>query len=85
MIEQQIQRMIVTAEILFRRNQLVNRLVAVTTETNRFVHLLPREVFPEPLVAVAGARNQMVLGSALPGEATTEFAGPGHEEVRGEN
>ncbi|MCH7728309.1 MAG: hypothetical protein IH991_17795 [Planctomycetes bacterium] len=40
---------------------------------DRFVHLLPSELLLEPLVAVAGARDQMVLGRATLGDSTAEI------------
>ena len=70
---QPLDRVVVSAKVLLGRDELVNCPMAVSAKIDRFVHLLPSELLLEPFVAVAGARNQMVLGRATLGDSTAEI------------
>ena len=53
------------AEFFFFWHELVDGVVAVAAERNRFSHLLASEVLLKPLVAMAHSRNQMVFGGSF--------------------
>lgn len=52
-------------EFLFSGHELVNSVVTVATQRDRFAHLFAREILLEPFVAVAHSRNQMMLRRAF--------------------
>ena len=46
--------------------------MTVTTQRDRFLHLLPREILLEPFVAMASPRNQMMFRRPFLGNATAK-------------
>jgi hypothetical protein len=64
----------VSTELFFAWNELVDCLVAVVAQVDGFVHLVAAKAFLEPLVAVAGAGNQMVFVSSPFSKPPAQFA-----------
>ena len=62
---EQFECVVVPAKVFFFRLKFVDGVVAVATQWDRFLHLLPREVLLEPFIVVARARNQVMLGGTL--------------------
>ena len=59
------ERVVVTTEVFFFGLEFVDCVVAVTAERDRFLHLIASEVFLEPLIAMASARDQVMFGGSL--------------------
>lgn len=72
---QGLDRVVVTAQIFFVRNQSMDRAVAIAAQADGFPHLLARESLLEPLVGMARPRDEMVFGGAAFGQASAKAAG----------
>lgn len=64
MRQELIERVVGAAEFFHVGNQAVNGFMAVAANVDRLVQLLASETLLEPLIAVAGSRNQMMHGGA---------------------
>lgn len=51
----------------------MDRVVAIAAGRDRFPHLSPRKPFLEPLVAMAGAGDQMMFGGPIPHHSPTQL------------
>ena len=78
MCREQLEREVVSAEFFFARDEFVDRLVAIVTQVDGLVHLRTSEGLLEPLVAMAGARNEVVLIRPSFSEASAQLAWLGH-------
>ncbi len=54
-----------SSKVFLTRHEFVHRVVTLAAKRNCFTHLFSREVLLEPLVAVAGSRNQMMFCRAF--------------------
>ena len=78
MRQEGIERVAVASQFFHVWNQTVNGFVAVAANVDRLVQLFASETLLEPLIAVAGPWNQMMLGGAAfdntPAELTPQTA-----------
>ena len=81
MFEQPIDRVEVSPQFLFVRNQVVNRAVAIPADRDGFFHLIAREPLLEPLVGVAGAGDEMMFGRPAFRDSSAQLA-KCHESLR---
>ena len=59
--EQSIDCVEVPTKLFFARHETVDRIVAIAAHANSRLHLLATEILFKPLVAMASARNQVML------------------------
>jgi enterochelin esterase family protein len=75
MFQQCFNRVVVSPQFFFARNESVDGIVTFAADRNRRPHLFAREVFLKPAIAMTSARDQMVFGRTLFHRPSTELAG----------
>jgi len=78
MCEQVFHCVVMAAKLFLSRDLVMDLIMAIATQGDRFCHLGAGKVLFEPLVFVTGARNQMVLCRSTFSDSlakTTRFGG----------
>ena len=77
MLPQELEGIVVATEIFLLGHEPMNCRVAVAAQIDRLLHLFATELLLKPLIAVTGARDQVMRGRAHLHRPPAKFAGLG--------